>query len=101
MARLDYFKLGGNESRPRAQGLRLPRPDDRNPSRIAPPNLFDLTIGEDNLLHRKAEDPRTLLASLTIVNLANKVALDNFLSTFSGTHYVPPRTLTEEIAYHS
>ena len=74
--------------------------DDKNPARIAPRNLFDLTIGEDNLLHRKAQDKRTLSASLTIVNLANKVALYNFLSTFSGTHYVTPRTLTGEIAYH-
>jgi hypothetical protein len=74
--------------------------DDKNPSRIAPRNLFDLTIGEDNLLHRKGQDKRTLSASLTIVNLANKVALYNFLSTFSGTHYVPPRTITGEIAYH-
>ena len=74
--------------------------DDKNPSRIAPRNLFDLTIGEDNLLHRKGQDKRTLSASLTIVNVANKVALYNFLSTFSGTHYVPPRTITGEIAYH-
>jgi hypothetical protein len=74
--------------------------DDKNPSRIAPRNLFDLTIGQDNLLHRKSGDKRTLSASLTIVNLANKVALYNFLSTFSGTHYVPPRSLTGELAFH-
>ena len=47
--------------------------DDRNPARIASRNLFDLTIGEDNLLHRKNADKRTLSASLTIVNLTNKV----------------------------
>ena len=69
--------------------------DDKNPPRIAPRNLFDLTIGEDNLLHRRGQDKRTLSASVTIVNLANKVALYNFLS-----HYVPPRTITGEIAYH-
>jgi len=26
-----------------------------------------------------------------VTNLTNKVALYNFLSTFSGTHFVPPR----------
>ena len=28
----------------------------------------------------------------TIINLTNNYALYNFLSTFSGTHYVTPRT---------
>ena len=74
--------------------------DDRNPARIAPRNLFDLSFGEDNLLHRKEADKRTLSASLTIVNLTNKYALYNFLSTFSGTHFVTPRSITGEIAYH-
>jgi hypothetical protein len=41
-----------------------------------------------------------LSAQLTVVNLTNKVALYNFLSTFSGTHYVTPRTLTGEVAFH-
>ena len=31
---------------------------------------------------------------LTGVNIANKYALYNFLSTFSGTHYVTPRAFT-------
>jgi hypothetical protein len=74
--------------------------DDRNPSRIAPRNLFDLSFGEDNILHRRASDKRTLSASLTIVNLTNKYALYNFLSTFSGTHFVSPRSITGELAFH-
>ena len=28
----------------------------------------------------------------SVVNLTNKEALYNFLSTFSGTHFVTPRT---------
>ena len=84
--------------------LNLPAPnaenDDHNPARIAPRNLFDLSFGEDNLLHRKSADKRTLSASLTIVNLTNKYALYNFLSTFSGTHFVSPRSLTAQLAYH-
>jgi hypothetical protein len=30
----------------------------------------------------------------------NKVALYNFLSTCSGTHFVTPRTYTAEIGFH-
>ena len=77
-----------------------PRTTTSNPARIASRNLFDLSFGEDNLLHRKTADKRALSASVTIVNLANKTALYNFLSTFSGTHYVTPRSITGELAYH-
>lgn len=31
--------------------------------------------------------------------LANRVALYNFLSTFSGTHYVTPRTRTAQLGF--
>ena len=34
---------------------------------------------------------------LTAINVTNKYALYNFLSTFSGTHYVTPRALTAKI----
>ena len=37
---------------------------------------------------------------LTAINITNKYALYNFLSTFSGTHYVTPRALTAEIGFH-
>jgi hypothetical protein len=37
---------------------------------------------------------------LTAVNLFDKVALYNFLSTFSGTHYVTPRTFVAELGFH-
>ena len=37
---------------------------------------------------------------LTAINLTNKEALYNFLSTFSGTHYVTPRAFTAEIGFH-
>ncbi len=45
-------------------------------------------------------DKKTLSASLTVVNVLNKDALYNFLSTFSGTHYVSPRSISGELAYH-
>jgi hypothetical protein len=39
-------------------------------------------------------------ARITVINIADKVALYNFLSTFSGTHYVTPRTITAQIGFH-
>ena len=36
----------------------------------------------------------------TVINLTNKVALYNFLSTFSGTHFVTPRSYTAEVGFH-
>ena len=71
--------------------------DDKNPPRIAQRNLFDASVGEDNLFH--TEKYRWSLR-LSGVNLANKYALYNFLSTFSGTHYVTPRALTAEVGFH-
>ena len=37
---------------------------------------------------------------MTAINVTNKYALYNFLSTFSGTHYVTPRTLTGQLTLH-
>ncbi len=68
--------------------------DDKNPQRIAPRNLFDATIGKNNIFHK--EHYKTDL-DLTAINVTNKYALYNFLSTFSGTHYVTPRALTAKI----
>jgi hypothetical protein len=34
------------------------------------------------------------------VNITNNFALYNFLSTFSGTHYVSPRSLTAEVSFN-
>ena len=62
--------------------------DDTNPARIAPRHLFDLAVGSDDLLHTGRAKVRV---RFTIVNLANTEALYNFLSTFSGTHFVAPR----------
>ena len=81
--------------------IRIPAPgtenDDHNPPRIAPRHLFDVSVGDDNIFHG---DKYKWSAQFTVINLANQYALYNFLSTFSGTHYVTPRTLTAEIGFH-
>ena len=71
--------------------------DDKNPPRIAHRSLFDVSVGEDNLFKG---DTRRVSLRLTGVNITNKYALYNFLSTFSGTHYVTPRALTAELGFH-
>jgi len=81
--------------------ISLPAPgtenDDHNPPRIAPRHLFDLAVGHDNLFHG---DRYKWSLQLTAINVTNRTALYNFLSTFSGTHYVTPRTLTAELGFH-
>jgi hypothetical protein len=71
--------------------------DDHNPPRIAPRNLFDVSLGKNNLFH--ADKYKTDL-DLTAINVTNKYALYNFLSTFSGTHYVTPRALTAKLTFN-
>ncbi len=71
--------------------------DDHNPDRVKPRNVFSLGVGTDNLLH--VEGSRRWIASLEVENLMNTEALYNFLSTFSGTHFLAPRTLTATIGY--
>jgi len=81
--------------------LKVPAPntenDDHNPQRVAPRNLFDLSIGDDNLFHG---DKYKWSAQVTAINVMNKTALYNFLSTFSGTHYVTPRAITAQIGFN-
>jgi hypothetical protein len=68
--------------------------DDKNPPRIAPRSLFDVSVGKNNIFHRERYK---LDLDLTAINVTNKYALYNFLSTFSGTHYVTPRALTAKL----
>jgi hypothetical protein len=81
--------------------VKIPAPGtqdpDHNPQRIAPRSLFDVSVGDDNLF--KGERYKWSL-TLTAINLTDKTALYNFLSTFSGTHYVTPRSLTAQVGFH-
>jgi hypothetical protein len=81
--------------------LSLPAPgtenDDHNPPRIASRNLFDIAVGHDNIFRG---DSYKWSGRLTVVNLTNREALYNFISTFSGTHYVTPRAITATVGFH-
>jgi hypothetical protein len=71
--------------------------DDHNPPRIQHRHLFDIAVGDDNLFHN---EKYKWSARVEVINLANEYALYNFLSTFSGTHYVTPRTVSGTIGFH-
>jgi hypothetical protein len=81
--------------------INVPAPNkgdnDHDPQRIAPRSLFDVTVGKNNIFNR--ERFKTNL-DLTAINVTNKYALYNFLSTFSGTHYVTPRALTAKLTFN-
>ena len=68
--------------------------DDHNPPRIAPRHLFDLSVGTDNLFRTEG---KKVTLRFTVLNLTNKEALYNFQSTFSGTHFVSPRSFQGQI----
>ena len=78
--------------------ISIPAPNtgdnDENPQRIDPRNLFDASLGKDNVFHA---DRYKVNLDLTAVNVTDKYALYNFLSTFSGTHFVTPRSLTAKV----
>jgi hypothetical protein len=70
--------------------------DDKNPPRIATRHLFDVAVGHDNIFKG---DRYKVNAQFTVINLTNKDALYNFLSTFSGTHFVTPRSYQAQIGF--
>jgi len=71
--------------------------DDHNPDRVKPRSLLNVGVGTDNLLH--VEGRRRIEASFEISNLTNVTALYNFLSTFSGTHFVAPRIMMAKVGF--
>ena len=90
----------GNASSCDSTLIRIPQPGtenaDHNPARMKGRNLYNLSVGHDNLL---GGDRRKFSLRLGVVNLSNQVALYNFKSTFGGTHYVTPRAFSAAIGY--
>ncbi len=70
--------------------------DDKNPARIVPRSVFDLSLGEDDLYHHERQQ---IGVQVDVVNLTKNDGLYNFLSTFSGTHFLTPRSVTAMIRY--
>ena len=81
-----------------AKLVKIPAPgaenDDLNPARVRSRNLFDVAVGTDNLFHTER---RRWTLRLEAFNITNKLAVYNFLSTCSGTHFVAPRSYRAEL----
>jgi hypothetical protein len=90
-SRLITLPQGGYDNFPSQEN------DDHHSDRVTPRHVFNLGIGSDNLFHSEKRERFT--ASVDIANLTNKVALYNFLSTFSGTHFLQPRTLVARAGF--
>ena len=71
--------------------------DDHHPDRVKARHIFNLSVGTDNLFH--SEKRQHFTASVNVANLTNKVSLYNFLSTFSGTHFLEPRSVTARVGF--
>lgn len=71
--------------------------EDHNPPRVASRNVFDIAVRTDNLL-RSAESKR-ITVQFTVVNVTNKEAICNFLSTFAGTHFLQPRSYQAKVGF--
>jgi hypothetical protein len=56
-----------------------------------------VVVGKDNVF---CAEKYKMNLEASAVNLTDKEALYNFLSTFSGTHYVTPRTLTAKVSFN-
>jgi hypothetical protein len=69
---------------------------DRNPPRTKSRSVFNFDVGTDNLF--RAEHFRTTLR-FAVLNLTNKAALYNFLSPFSGTHWIEPRSYQAQLGW--
>lgn len=83
-----------------ATRIRIPAPGtynaDKHPARIAVRNTVDLALGEDDLI---THENQSLGIRVEVVNLNNASALYNYLSTFSGTHFLTPRAVTVGLRY--
>jgi len=67
---------------------------DLDPNRVKPRTIFDFSLGADLVSHGM---PVSIQADL--LNATNKKGVYNILSTFGGTHVIPPRMLAVRVRY--
>lgn len=63
--------------------------------RVRPRTVLDLNLGQE----WKFAGSRRLALGLDLLNATNEMGLYNFLSTFGGTHVIPPRTLAFHVKW--
>ena len=74
--------------------IRVHTGGDLDPNRIAPRTVWNFSLGADLARYGL---PFSVQADL--LNAFDKPGLYNVLSTFGGTHVIPPRTLAGRIRY--
>jgi hypothetical protein len=74
--------------------IRLGNGTDLDPNRIAPRTVWNFSAGAD-----LARFGVPISVQVDVLNAFDKVALYNVLSTFGGTHVIPPRTIAGRIRY--
>jgi hypothetical protein len=67
---------------------------DSNPTRVKPRTIWDFSLGA-----RLKQYGLPLEVQLDVLNAFDKKGLYNFMSTFGGTHVVPPRIIAGRIRY--
>jgi hypothetical protein len=63
--------------------------------RVNPRQVWNVSIGQKFVTGART----SLEAGADLLNVFNEVALYNFLSTFGGTHVLPPRTLAVHLKF--
>ncbi len=63
--------------------------------RMKPRTVWNVSLGKEF----KLGGTKALLTSADLLNVFDEKALYNFLSTFGGTHVIPPRTLAVRVKY--
>jgi hypothetical protein len=67
---------------------------DLDPNRVKPRTIVDFSLGADLIQYHL---PLSIQADL--LNATNKKGVYNILSTFGGTHVIPPRMLAMRLRY--
>jgi hypothetical protein len=68
---------------------------DSEPIRVKPRFILNLAVGKD-LFER---DSKKVNVQLSVLNLTDQTRLFNYLSVFSGTHYIPPRNVSVRLNF--
>jgi len=78
-----------------AFGTGFVRLDAEGTWRIKPRTTWDVSLGQA----WKLSGSREVSVGLNLLNATNEPGLYNFLSTFGGTHVIPPRTLAARVKW--
>jgi outer membrane receptor protein involved in Fe transport len=78
-----------------AFGAAYVRLDSEGTWRIQPRTTWDLSLGQE----WKLAAARRVAVGMDLLNALDEKGLYNFLSTFGGTHVIPPRTLAIRVKY--